>query len=962
MKYKFLVFVLFLPLACCVHSKRTENGSAADIFNTDNALVQPPGEWKFINDLKAPMWTKHPWKNRPATNNEADLSHGVSIRKSFPDTGNRLETAYADLDDFMEAGDISLSGKYIIETLFASELSGEAFRLDIKSDTCRIMAGDPEGIRRGIFQVEDEMLGLRSALLPIGKIERVPFVKRRISRCVYGPIKRPPAMRDELLDTVNYYPDQYLNRLAHDGVNGLWITVDFRDLVSTRYTPQGGKDGARRLKKLRETVARCKRYGIRTYIFTIEPRAWGNQPPYYNDIDVLEKYPEMGGARNGNIVWFCPSSKTSQDYLYEVVNKIFKEVPGLGGMINITYNERETTCINEIDESEPFHYQAKCPRCKNKEPWEIIYQSLTAMEKGMHDAAPDAELISWLYMGVGNYAEWVYDIAEHTPKGVILQLQFETGVTRTEFGKKLVGGDYWLSTPGPSEAFVRQAEIAREHNTPVSAKLQTGNSHEVASIPFVPVPSMVYRKLEAMHRLGVSHAMLGWYFGNYPGPMIKSSGLLSFNPFPDEDAFLKKLASVYWKADDVPNVVKAWKKFAEGYGNYPLQNKLGYYGPMHDGPVWPLLLKPADAPLSPTWQISSPTTLKPWPPSGDRIGECLSAGGVRLNQNQENVLSLEETVELCRKMSKAWDEGVAIMNSLEPEYRGEPERISDIGLDRALGIQFRSGYNILHFYQLREKMLRMEGRERLGILDTLESIIRDELKSDAELIELCEKDSRLGFHSEAEGYKYFPEKIRWRMDQLKNVLEKDVPEIRNLIRHDQLLFPEYTGKKITGAAANALKIRGIPDSDSDLIKKLRWNTFENGAQSSAKWAASYSKDTLYIIVADSSNSKKELSEITFRIEPRRLWPSARLIFNSADANRESSFLRSFERSGFTWYIAQVPFSTFWWNDEPMHPLRVDVLIRKNGESSSWRPHNPLTSRLVYGTDNPADLGWLVFDN
>jgi len=108
-----------------------------------------------------------------------------------------------------------------------------------------------------------------------------------------------------------------------------------------------------------------------------------------------------------------------------------------------------------------------------------------------------------------------------------------------------------------------------------------------------------------MHRLGVSHTMLGWYFGNYPGLMIKSAGELSFEPFPkDEESFLHRLASIYWKEDDVSSVVEAWKNFAEGYGNYPLQNMMGYYGPMHDGPVWPLLLKPADAPLSPTWQMA----------------------------------------------------------------------------------------------------------------------------------------------------------------------------------------------------------------------------------------------------------------------------------------------------------------------------------------------------------------------
>ena len=964
----FLIMVIFG--ISCNQKKDIKQGPATNILDISNVPFQPEGgNWEFIDDLKSPMWTKHQWKRAVPGTEQADLSEGVIIKRNFPDPNDRLETAYHDLNQFLAAGNIPVgNGRYSIETSLSDDLKGESYRLEIEPEVCRIIAGDVEGVRRGIFHLEDEMLRLRAALLPLGRIERQPFVKRRISRCVYGPIKRPPAMRDELMDSVDYYPDQYLNRLAHEGVNGLWITVDFRDLVSTKFTPEAGKDSKRRLDKLRRTVAQCLRYGIRTYIFTIEPRAWGNMPPYYHDIDVLDHYPEMGGARNGNIVWFCPISKTSQEYLYQAVNGIFREVPGLGGMINISYNERETTCINEVDENAPLEGQIDCPRCKDKQPWEIIHSSLTAMEKGMHDADPDAELISWLYMGVGNYAEWVYDIAAHTPEGVILQLQFETGVTRTEFGKKLVGGDYWLSTPGPSPAFERQAITARENETPVSAKLQTGNSHEVASIPYVPVPSMVYRKLSAMHRLGVSHAMLGWYFGNYPGPMIKSSGVLSFEPFPEnEEDFLNKLASVYWKEDDVPAVVDAWKKFAEGYGNYPLQNKLGYYGPMHDGPVWPLLLKPLDAPLAPTWQIGSSASLKPWPPSGDRIGECLFAGGIRIDRSLENVLTLEETVELCRRMSTIWNEGVSILEKLEPEYRNEPERLLEIGVAKALSIQFRSGYNILHFYQLREEMLRMEGRERLDILKQMEAIIKEELEGDEKLITLCEADSRLGFHSEAEGYKYFPEKIRWRMQQLKNVLANDVPEMKKLILDDKLLFPGYTGKEPEGDVAYAVQSEsslwsGKAFESSD----LQWQPFKHGAETNSQWAALYNNDTLYIVIADpvkndQSALKEQLSEISVKVEPRRLWPTGRFVFNTADKKQMGKWISIKEGSGKNYIITRIPFNTFWWSEEESHPLRIDVRIRrKDTGTSSWRPENPLTSRLVYGTDNPADLGWLMF--
>jgi hypothetical protein len=978
MKDQFLIYCLksiivasMISGGCTGRSEKNKEVVFGDSIYLKNIPSQPGEEsWKFIKDLKSPLWTHHNWVKSPPGVLQADLSAGVKLITGFPDPEGRLETAYDDFYSFLKAGDVSYeNGRYLIEIIEDKKLSGEAFRLLIEPGKCRISAGDAEGVRRGIFWLEDEMLRNRGPLLTTGKVEKQPVIKRRISRCFFGPIKRPPKMRDELMDDVNYYPDQYLNRLAHEGVNGLWLTVEFRDLVSTTFTPEAGENGPKRLAKLRQTVASCLRYGIRTYIFCIEPRAWDADSP------VLKHFPVLGGAGAGeNQNYFCPSSKTAGQYLYETVNTIFKAVPELGGMINISLGERATICLTEDG-------KIKCPRCSDKKPWEVLNASLSAMEKGMHDAAPDAELISWLYMPQpqrfetgDNYdlADWVYEIAAHTPKGVILQFNFESGVTRTEFGKLLVGGDYWISNPGPSPRFSRIAEIARKNGTDVSAKIQSGNSHEVASIPYVTVPSLLYRKFDAMRKLGVSHTMLCWYFGSYPGLMNKAAGLLSMNPFPqNEDAFLQLLASLYWKEKDVSKVVEAWKYFSEGYENYPLINLFQYYGPMADGPVWPLLLKPADAPLSPTWQTGSGSTLKSWPPSGDRIGECTG-----------NVLTLEETVELTRRMTISWEKGMAILTGLENKYADEPERLLEIGVAKALGIQLRSGYNILNFYFLREKMLHIDGRERLSILDQLCNIISDELEMDKQLLLLCEKDSRLGYHSEAEGYKYFPEKIKWRMEQLKNVLINDVPDIKKIILKDQPLFPEYTGRKPVGPVAECCTSDGSIWSDTSFVLplNLKWQPFGYGSDSTnLQWASVYCRDDLYIVLSEKKSSDhpsgiSPFAGIDIKIEPQRLYPAYHFLYDSGNTDNDSdperilgyplvykTGLRQINEKG-TWFATiRIPFKTIGLNTALPHPVRMDVTVQlKDGGFNSWRPNNPLTERLILGSDNPADLGWLVF--
>ena len=934
-----------------------------------------PGEdrWHFREDLKAPLWSRPIWGRHESTPvqpgpDRADLSGGVRISAGFADPVGRLDTAYDDLRRFLAAGQVPESeGGYTIETALADSIGPEAYRLEIGRRSCRLLAADTEGIRRAIFHLEDLMQEAGGPLLPLGSVERQPHIRRRISRCFFGPIKRPPRLRDELMDDEDYYPPEYLNRLAHEGVNGLWLTVEFRDLGATTVTPDNGRDAERRLGKLRRTVDACLRYGIRTYIFCIEPRAWDAERP------VPEGHPELAGSTSyGGRQCFCPCTDTARDYLYQSTRAIFAAVPELGGLINITHGERPTTCLSAISAVGEGHID--CPRCSQKQPWEILHASLSAMERGIHSVAPEAELISWLYMPQargarrGDLADWVYDIAEHTPPGVILQFNLETGVTRETFGRELTGGDYWLSTPGPSARFERVATAGRRADTPISAKIQTGCSHELATVPYLPVPSLLYRKFAGMRRLGVSHTMLCWYFGNYPGLMNKAAGLLSFEPFPpDEDTFLRQLAALTWGEQRASEIAAAWRCFGEGYEQYPLTNLFQYYGPMHDGPVWPLHLEPRDAPLSPTWLLASPATREAWPPSGDRIGECFM-----------EAFSLPEVVELAGRMSSAWDRGVDILDRLAPAFAGQPERLLDIGVARALGIQFRSGYNILRFYQLREDMLRASGMGRLDQLAVLAGIVSEEIDLDRRLLALCEADSRLGFHSEAEGYKYFPEKIRWRMDQLRGLLATDVPRLEGLIRSGALLFPAYTGMRPEGAVARSEAGDGSVWADPDLVMPagLAWQDCGSGP-AAVQWSASHDDSGLYVLLSGTTpdGGRPEptpIASIEVKLEPRRLWPCKHFLFapdgtwrsEQPDQVAPQSVEGRLAGDSRAWRAAlRLPYDRLGLEADRLHPVRLDVRVSlSGGEIRAWRPDNPLTPRLRLGADNPADLGWLTFDD
>jgi hypothetical protein len=88
--------------------------------------------------------------------------------------------------------------------------------------------------------------------------------------------------------------------------------------------------------------------------------------------------------------------------------------------------------------------------------------------------------------------------------------------------------------------FKSTAEFAKKYGKTLYAKTQVCCSHEVASVPYIPVPGNLFDKYKAMHALGVKGVMQCWYFGNYPSLMNKAAGELAFlNDFSDKEAFLE---------------------------------------------------------------------------------------------------------------------------------------------------------------------------------------------------------------------------------------------------------------------------------------------------------------------------------------------------------------------------------------------------------------------------------------
>ena len=790
-----------------------------------------------MDELRKPVHMEKPeWFCRTTPDYGEVSAMGAYLMNEFPDEEKLLETAVADFNIFLQVYGIG-GDAYPIKCVKRKTDCFEAYRILVNESGCIVEAEDTEGIRRALIYLEDEMHRREGAILPLGEICKKPIIRSRITRGFFSPTNRPPKDQDELLDDIDYYPDEYLNRLAHDGTNGLWIYAFFSRLLTSEYFKEYGKDSEKRIAKLRRVVAKCKRYGIKVYIFGVEP--------YSISIEMADKYPGIAGPRTWN--WshteqshtICTYTEDGANYCIEVTRKLMEQVPDLGGIIDITYGERMTTCASLAD-------FCQCPRCRSHSRSEILAHNIDLLKEGIRRAGSKADFVSWTYEHRVTPMEEIKEYVRKAPSDVVLMENFEDAGYTEQLGKTRQAIDYWLSYVGPSQMFEGAAETALEEGKPMFAKMQVCCSHELATVPYIPAPGILFDKYAAARKYKVEGVMQCWYFGNYPSLMSKAAGELSFvEDFADKDAFLTHLAGIYY-GNCAKKAVDAWKYFEASYTNYPVNIMFSYYGPMHDGVVWELALQPKDRSLPRSWLLMDK-------PDGDRIGECLQSGH-----------TLEEALQLTDVMKDNWKNGLSCL----PD-NGPKEQYS---VAEAINVLITSGNHILRFYELRSILAKLtpdsyEEAER--ILQEMEAIVDEEIYNSKKMILLCEADSRLGYHSEAEGYKFFPEKLFERIEKLKQMKVFEFRIARNNLEDGQPALPWYQGQN--GPVYRMYK------------EPLTKAVYEEIRKQPFAFRMSYDNDKFYIELQGNADT-----EFTLYFEYELMWPSPGIIIKEGKIQLTSS--------------------------------------------------------------------------
>ena len=682
----------------------------------------------LIRDLSAPLHDR-PLRDRNRKvlpQREADLSRGFSLELADAAVAGRLAASTADFQRFMSVCmGLPPSHAYPIRMRIGIPAGCpshalEAFHLDASETVCTVTAGDAEGLRRALVWLEDEMLIRRGPFLPLGSVSRWAVVEDRITRSPVAPYRWLGGW--ELEHHADYYPDEYLNKLAHCGMNGIWVAGLLTRMVATRSLPELGPE-ANRLETLQRLCAKAARYGIGVYLFCMEPRTMPREHP------VFTAHPEIRGAGGQSL---CVSTPLVQQFIREAMRELFTVVPELAGVIDIFNGERITTCWWEQK------YAQTCPRCRERTQLAVLTDDLNCFMEGIRQASATAKFIAW-----DNGADRTPDFRQFLPglhPDIVWMGNYEHSGYKTVDGKQVGVNEYSLSSIGPSEPYAAVARASVQTGRRTYAKLQIGNTYELSAVPYIPVPHVVYDKFAAAQKLRVNGAMINWIVGGYPSLMLKAAGEASFAPLVPRDQAMHRLAALYWDPAQAEPIVRAWEQFSRTFQQYLCSPHVFYYGPIARCPSYQLHLEQESQLAEPyNWGITRERKRQPYE---DQVARWLGP------------FTAEELIHSFRSMGDQWVQGLTVLSGCLKRAPSDQNLRKQYAVAAAARLQFLSMANVIEFYTTRDRLRQAPSGDQSSLVRRMRAIVESDIALAKEMKSHVAVDPSLGFESEMYYYSF----------------------------------------------------------------------------------------------------------------------------------------------------------------------------------------------------------------
>ncbi len=369
---------------------------------------------------------------------------------------------------------------------------------------------------------------------------------------------------DELSD----FSEEYLQRLAGTGVNGVWLQETFRNIAPFSLDKEyESADYQKRIQNLKRLTERCEKFGVNVYLYVNEPRSLPKQ--------FFETHADIRGDRTEDGYCLCTSHEKVQTYLYEAAKFIAQNVPKLKGIMTISMSENNTHCYSRSPHKYNDANKTECERCAGRTPEEISAEVNNIICKGLLDGNGNTKLIANLW-GWGENMLWT---EEQAFRGIDLLDKEVEVLNVSEYNTKFNRGgvnsfvqDYSISVVGPSETTMKMLAYAKQKGHKIWAKMQCNNSWELSAVPYIPVFDLMVEHVKRLKKLEVSGLMMGWSLGGYPGGALTLCNMYCGEEEPDEQAWYK---ATY--GENAQTIKQAVGLFSEAFREYPFSIDVLYF-------------------------------------------------------------------------------------------------------------------------------------------------------------------------------------------------------------------------------------------------------------------------------------------------------------------------------------------------------------------------------------------------
>jgi hypothetical protein len=553
---------------------------------------------------------------------------------------------------------------------------------------------------------------------------------------------------DEILSVLETHTAQRLKTISEAGFNGIWLRGRLRELAPGSLFQNYVNDVEQRIKSLKKLVKRASDYNLGVWLFFTEPLGLPCSHPFWKE------KPELIGQKTKILdeepgYSLCSSTPEVQSYLREGFREIFS-VTEPAGVILITSSEQINNCWAHVL-SDPKNYpcpekfwaaKCHCPRCSERSPAEVISEVVNLVHAGVNESSHPGKVVAWDWSWNMHCKPPYKPISDRINPDVILMGDFERGLHVKRLGKERIMEEYSLVCPGPSKRFKSKVKsYAKERE--IFAKLQINTTHELATVPNLPLVVSLFRKFKYMNDNGVTGTMASWNFALFPDTLnvyaVNKWAKLRKNT--DERSALLKLAQDYFEADKrlAEKIVDCWYGFKRAAQNYPVDGYIFlYWSPINYALAYPLKDEFENKPMGPSWEGHK------W---GDRLEDTLG------------IYSMSEMVKLLCKLSCSWQKVQGKYQAALKDCDNSERSQKELAAAGVAGCIFRSTYNIYLWYHLKKNKCGQAGEE---------AVIADEIENLQNALSYIGDDERFGYHQEPQIYIFDKKMIQSKLDNLRD--------------------------------------------------------------------------------------------------------------------------------------------------------------------------------------------------